>query len=120
GLDVVAFENRYRHKDGSYRWLEWSAGASADERLYYAVARDNTQRHEIEKELREAKEVADSANQAKSDVLSRMSHELRIPLTSVMGFSQLLEMGTLAPKDQVEAIRQMRKAGQHLLELVHG
>jgi PAS domain S-box-containing protein len=119
GLDVVAFENRYRHKDGTYRWLEWSATASQEERLYYAVARDNTQRHGIEEELRVAKEAADYANQAKSDFLSRMSHELRTPLTSVLGFSQLLEMETLDPKDQREAIRQIRKAGQHLLDLIN-
>jgi len=119
GLDVVEFENRYRHKDGSYRWLLWSATASQEERLYYAVARDITSRHHIEEELRVAKESADTANRAKSDFLSRMSHELRTPLTSVLGFSQLLEMGTLDPKDQGEAIRQIRKAGQHLLDLIN-
>jgi len=119
GLDVCSFENRYRHKDGSYRWLLWSTTASREERLYYAVARDITSRHGFEEELRVAKESADRANSAKSEFLSRMSHELRTPLTSVMGFSQLLEMGTLAPKDQAEAIRQIRKAGQHLLDLIN-
>src|SRR2546422_7790291 len=62
GLDSVAFENRYRHKDGSYRWLSWCATASQDERLYYAVARDNTHGHGVEEQLRVARDAADRAN----------------------------------------------------------
>ena len=119
GADTAAFENRYRHKDGSYRWLLWSATASQEERLYYAVARDITRYHMVEEELRVARDAADRASTMKSEFLSRMSHELRTPLTSVMGFSQLLEMDTLDPKDQREAIRQIRKAGQHLLDLIN-
>ena len=119
GIDTISFENRYRHRDGSYRWLLWSATASQEERLYYAVARDITHRHHAEEELLDAKETADRANKAKSDFLSRMSHELRTPLTSILGFSQLLEMETLAEKDVQQAVQQIRKAGQHLLDLIN-
>ncbi|MFN2614110.1 MAG: ATP-binding protein [Actinomycetota bacterium] len=119
GMDSVSFENRYRHRDGSYRWLQWNATASMDERLYYAVARDVTAYHDVEEELRVARDEADRANLAKSEFLSRMSHELRTPLTSVLGFSQLLEMETLSPSDQKEAIRQIRKGGQLLLDLIN-
>jgi len=119
GRDAIAFENRYRHKNGSYRWLSWHATASLDERLYYAVARDVTEQHIIDEELRVAKDAAVRANQAKSEFLSRMSHELRTPLTSILGFSQLLEMGTLGETDRGEAVRQIRKAGQHLLDLIN-
>jgi PAS domain S-box-containing protein len=119
GIDTISFENRYRHRDGSYRWLLWSATASQDERLYYSVARDITDRHRVEQELLGSKEAADRANQAKSDFLSRMSHELRTPLTSILGFSQLLEMETLDETDAQEAVRQIRKAGQHLLDLIN-
>jgi PAS domain S-box-containing protein len=37
-----SFENRYRHADGSYRWLNWTATPSVEEDLIYAVARDVT------------------------------------------------------------------------------
>ena len=119
GMDSVAFENRYRHRDGSYRWLQWNATASMEERLYYAVARDVTAVHDVQAELQLAKETADRANLAKSEFLSRMSHELRTPLTSVIGFSQLLEMETLSPSDAREAIKQIRKGGQLLLDLIN-
>jgi PAS domain S-box-containing protein len=51
-----AFENRYRHKDGSYRWLLWSA-ISMEDGLTYATARDVTERKRMEDALREAEEL---------------------------------------------------------------
>src|SRR5947209_5116784 len=44
GRETISFENRYRCKDGSYRWLLWSSMAAPEEQLYYAVARDVTDR----------------------------------------------------------------------------
>ncbi|MCE7980455.1 MAG: PAS domain S-box protein [Caldilinea sp. CFX5] len=43
GQEVIDFENRYQHKDGSYRWLSWRAAAMTDSGLLYAVARDITE-----------------------------------------------------------------------------
>lgn len=42
GEQVLRFENRYRHKDGSYRWLEWTSRPDARRRRLIAVARDIT------------------------------------------------------------------------------
>ena len=46
--EVVEFENRYRCKDGAYRWLEWNARRSGD--IWYAVARDVTERKMLEEQ----------------------------------------------------------------------
>ena len=54
GAPLATFENRYRSKDGSYRWLLWSARAVARQGLIYATARDVTDRKQAETELREA------------------------------------------------------------------
>jgi len=43
GQAVAGFVNRYRHRDGSYRWLSWSSSAITNERLVFAVAHDVTE-----------------------------------------------------------------------------
>ena len=58
GEDAVAFENRYLCKDGSYKWLSWNATVSLEEQLYYAVARDITERKQAEVYYRDLYEKA--------------------------------------------------------------
>jgi signal transduction histidine kinase/CheY-like chemotaxis protein len=71
----------------------------------------------LEREAAHAREVAESANLAKSEFLSRMSHELRTPLNAILGFGQLLEMDALEA-EQGENVDQILKAGRHLLSLI--
>jgi len=56
GGEVTLFENRYRCKNGSYRWLLWSARSLVDEQLIYASARDLTERKEMEETLKQSEE----------------------------------------------------------------
>jgi PAS domain S-box-containing protein len=51
---VFSFENRYRCKDGTYRWLQWSSALFG--KLIYAAARDMTEQKQSEESLREAEE----------------------------------------------------------------
>jgi diguanylate cyclase (GGDEF)-like protein/PAS domain S-box-containing protein len=51
GKTVLNFQNRFRHVDGSYRWLEWSSQPGADPGVIYAVARDITVRKAEEERL---------------------------------------------------------------------
>jgi PAS domain S-box-containing protein len=63
GVDTVQFRNRYRAKDGSYRWLEWNSRADRGAELIYAVARDVTdQQRAAEAEARLSAIVRSSAD----------------------------------------------------------
>jgi len=56
GADSISFENRYRCRDGSYRWLLWKATPALDQQLVYASARDITDRKQAEQTLRDSEE----------------------------------------------------------------
>ena len=117
GSTTLSFENRYMCKDGSFRWLLWSAVGAAERQLIYAVARDITSHKREEAELRQAKDEAERASKAKSEFLSKMSHELRTPLNAILGYGQLLEMDDLN-EQQSEGVHHILKGGTHLLELI--
>jgi PAS domain S-box-containing protein len=51
GFNTFLFENRYRHADGSYRWILWTSISKTEEELVYGVALDYTTRKEMELDL---------------------------------------------------------------------
>ena len=70
--------------------------------------------------LQTARDVAESANQAKTRYVAGMTHELRTPLNSILGYSQiLLKEGALAPAPR-EAVQTIQRSGEHLLGLIDG
>ncbi len=75
---VFSFANRYRCKDGTYRWLEWSAAKAGS--LIYAAARDITDRQRTEKELRQSEErlrlLSSQLLAAQETERKRIAHEL--------------------------------------------
>ncbi len=120
---VPAVELRHRARHGDGHWVTFDSRArpiiSDDGRMegVVVVSRDVTADLAFEAELRAAVSRAEQANRAKSEFLSRMSHELRVPLNSVLGFAQLLQMEKLGPT-QHEAVDHILQAGRHLLDLI--
>ncbi len=125
------------HSTGTeWRWMEVRGAASpADDELLPGAAGsaerrrrdlpaaagvllDVTERKTAEEQVRLAMTVADRANKAKNEFLSRMSHELRTPLNAVLGFAQLLEIEHLTA-DQRESVTHILSGARHLLSLIN-
>lgn len=70
--------------------------------------------------LQQAKELAEAANQAKSRYLGGISHELRSPLNSILGYAQLLEKDKDLSAAQLNKVGLIRRSGDHLADLIEG
>jgi signal transduction histidine kinase len=103
-------------------YMSWMA-------IYYAnmiamrsdLEREAERHRETAVRLRQAKDMADSANRAKSIFLAKMSHELRTPLNAVIGFSEILLEGVnLDGRNGHRKVdlERINSAGKHLLSLV--
>ncbi|HEY2729346.1 MAG TPA: PAS domain S-box protein [Polyangia bacterium] len=75
---TMFFENRYRHRDGSYRWLEWSAIQVPDDRGYYAVARDVTERRAEQERLRASEAYKMAVHEASTDPIVALDGQGRV------------------------------------------
>jgi PAS domain S-box-containing protein len=83
---------------------------------YVAVFDDVTEIKRREGELREARDLAQAGDRAKSQFLATMSHEVRTPLNGIVGFTSLLLDTSLAP-DQREYVQTIRASGEALIQL---
>lgn len=85
------------------------------------ILHDVTETKRVEQELRQARDAAEAANQAKTVFLTNMSHELRTPLTSVIGYSELLqeEAVELECADLVPELESIRMSGKRLMTLIN-
>ncbi|MCC4274661.1 PAS domain S-box protein [Marinomonas communis] len=118
-LDIVF---RIIRADGEIRYIKANARTAMDREghpLYlFGTNIDVTERYETEAILKEAREEAIRASQAKSNFLATMSHEIRTPLNGVLGMAEVLSSSELT-KQQHNQLGIIRSSGESLLELIN-
>ena len=85
-----------------------------------ALIQDVSERVEREQELYLAKQIAETANQTKSDFLTAMSHEFRTPLNAILGYSSILETEISGPLNthQKDHLHRIEAGTRHLIALI--
>ncbi|MBP0027376.1 ATP-binding protein [Roseofilum sp. Guam] len=121
--EIGAYEYRIYDKTGKTRWISQTSSSTWDEEQQCwnvtFISLDISDRKQLELELQQAKEAAESANQAKSTFLANMSHELRTPLNAILGYPQLLiESPSLSQRDR-EFVQIIQDSGEYLLSLIN-
>ena len=97
GNNLFTFENRYRCKDGTYRWLLWGSASDMKNRLVYASAIDITERKKSEERLLNSKQNLEAIalklqeqNRQLDEFAHIISHNLRSPVGNIMALIKLL------------------------------
>lgn len=109
GHDIHHFENRYRSKEGSYRWLLWSSATDVKNQLMYASAIDISERKKSEEELLRSKQSLETIavklqeqNRQLDEFAHIISHNLRSPVGNIKALISLLGANsTLAEYQQI-------------------
>ncbi len=117
---IQNFEIQVRKKDGSQlEGLFFGIMVKIkEERILFMAMTDLTEQKRLEKELEKAKDEAESISRLKSQFISKMSHEIKTPLSGILGFLQLLE-NTELTKDQEEFVSNIRLSSEMLYRVIN-
>lgn len=118
-------EFRILRPEGEVRYIRCEGRCARDSSgevtALYGIMQDMTERVAQEIALRDAKDAAERAYNAKSQFLANMSHELRTPLNAIIGFSEMMQrqlLGPIGTEKYLEYIAGIRESGEHLLDLI--
>ena len=119
GGKVITFENRFRHADGSTRWLEWNATPDPEQQVIYATARDITERKRAAADLARFGAIVESSHDAIIGLSLRgVIESWNAAAEEIFGYRAAevkdKPMSLLIPPGHVDHL------GQHLDQIRHG
>ena len=119
---VQTYEQEITSEERASTWIQWVIREFHDGHgqlvEYQAVGHDITARKEAETALLRAKDAAEAANRAKGEFLAIVSHEIRNPISGVLGFTNILRDTNLTA-EQLEYVNLIHNSGETLLVLIN-
>jgi PAS domain S-box-containing protein len=115
--EVQSFEYRYKRDLRKYIFEEIRIISTGDEEVL-VIMRDITEGKQAQLRLKKAMEEAREANSIKSAFIANISHEIRTPINSILGFSDLLA-AELKTESQLKNIDSIKSSSKTLLNLIN-
>ncbi|HXH39077.1 MAG TPA: PAS domain S-box protein, partial [Thermoanaerobaculia bacterium] len=120
--EAFELQHRFRRADGVYRWHLSRACAMHDPNgkitMWISSNTDIDDQKSTEDDLSRLYKEAESLNHAKDEFLATLSHELRTPMTSILGWTALLGMGSLDEKTRREGIATIHRSAKLQAQLI--
>jgi len=130
--ETIRIERMMRKKNGEFTPMDVSARLIGDD-LIQLMIRDMSERKRIEEELRKSRDMAEEASRAKGEFVARVSHELRNPLSGILGMTELVlknaenaenaengeSAGSAGNAEQREYLGMIRDAALSLLTIIN-
>jgi two-component system, cell cycle sensor histidine kinase and response regulator CckA len=114
GASTLNFDNRYRCKDGSYRWLSWTAAPFPEDGTLYAVARDITERRKLEEQFRQSQKM-----EAIGQLAGGVAHDFNNILAVIQMQSDMLKASEELSPEHREFAEDISTATQRAASLTH-
>lgn len=111
-VPLVNFENRYVCKSGELVWLHWTSIPVEKERLVYAIAKDVTNKKELEKDRISHLSELSRANEKLKRLNYTTSHDLRSPLNNLISMVDLIDLGKIEDEETLEVLRFIRLSAE--------
>lgn len=129
GVPTIHFENRYRRKEGGYRWLAWNGTPDPQTGLLYGVARDITEQKEAQAKVKQQKEQLakyakdlERSNESLENFAYIVSHDLKAPLRAIHNLATWIEedLGDTVDEEASEKFGLLKSRALRMNDLISG
>ncbi len=119
-LKIARYENESREFRNIVMHIAQLSGKqeNAQGKLLLGTIRDTTKMEKTRRDLIRAKERAEESERLKNTLMTNISHDIRTPMNSIIGFSELLNIGNLAYDKRLEYVKTIKNQGLLLLKMI--
>jgi PAS domain S-box-containing protein len=120
GEPVVDFRNRYRARDGDWRWLAWRSSPPDEEGRIYAVARDITEERRVQEVIVKQSAELERSNADLEEFAYVASHDLLAPLRAIGNLADFIaeDLASEPPADVADHLAALRGRVGQMQELI--